>query len=116
MRKLNGGDVFAALRLIRALDMMEYIRTVGKQLEQAKTNDDRSTAGLQFLNTLLEHATDPKAEELIWNFLAGPFEKKNGAEAKAMEINELADAVGELMQENDLNDFFGKVRRLIQMT
>lgn len=115
MRKLNGGDVFAALRLMRALDLTEPIKAIGKQLEQAKTNDDKSAAGLQFLGTLLENATDPKAEELIWNFLAGPFEKKNGAAAKAMEINELADAVGELMKENDLAVFFGKVRRLIPM-
>ena len=90
-------------------------KAIGKQLEQAKTNDDKSAAGLQFLGALLENATDPKAEELIWNFLAGPFEKKNGAAAKAMEINELADAVGELMKENDLAGFFGKVRRLIPM-
>ena len=114
MRKLNGGDVFAALRLMRALDLTEPIKAIGKQLDQAKTEDDKSAAGLQFLGTLLENVVDLKAEELIWNFLAGPFEKKSGAEVKAIEINELADAVGELMEENDLVGFFGKVRRLIR--
>lgn len=115
MRKLNGGDVFAALRLMRAMDLAEPIKEIGKQLGKVETQADKTAAGIQFLGVLLENATDPKTEELIWNFLAGPFEKKNGAEAKAMEINELSDAVGELMQENDLTGFFGKVKRLIRM-
>ena len=115
MRKLNGGDVFAALRLMRAMDLTEPIKAIGKKLQEAKTENEQSSAGLEFLGILLENAVDPKTEDLIWNFLAGPFEKKNGAAAKAMEINDLADAVAQLMQENDLAGFFGKVKRLIRM-
>lgn len=114
MRKLNGGDVFAALRLMRAMDLTDTVKGIANQINKAETDEDKSAAGMQFLGSLLESATEPSAENLIWGFLAGPLEKKNGTEVRSMEINELADCIGQLMRENDLAGFFGKVRRLIR--
>lgn len=113
MRKLNGGDIFAALRMIRQIDFKTPIDEIGKQLSAASTDDDKAAAGMEIINILLANVTDTKSEELIFGFLAGPFEQPDAAAVRSMEINELADNLISLMQNNDLRGFFGKVRRLI---
>lgn len=113
MRKLNGGDIFAALRMIRQIDFKTPIDEIGKQLSAASTDKDKAAAGMEIINILLANVTDTKSEELIFGFLAGPFEQPDAAAVRSMEINELADNLISLMQNNDLRGFFGKVRRLI---
>lgn len=115
MRKLNGGDIFAALRMIRQIDFKAPIDEIGKQLSAASTDEDKAAAGMKIINILLANVTDTKSEELIFGFLAGPFEQPDAAAVRSMEINELADNLISLMQNNDLRGFFGKVRRLIQI-
>lgn len=113
MRKLNGGDIFAALRMIRQIDFKTPIDEIGKQLSAASTDEDKVAAGMEIINILMTNVTDVKSEELIFGFLAGPFEQPDAAAVRSMEINELADNLISLMQNNDLRGFFGKVRRLI---
>ena len=112
MRKLNGGDIFSALRMIRQIDFKTPVEEIGKQISAASTEEDKA-AGMEIINILLANVTDTKSEELIFGFLAGPFEKPDAAAVRSMEINELADNLLTLLQENDLRGFFGKVRRLI---
>lgn len=114
MRKLNGGDIFAALRMIRQIDFKTPIDEIGKQLSAASTDGDKTKAGMEIINILLDNVSDAKSEALIFGFLAGPFEKPDADGVRSMEINDLADSLLKLMQENDLRGFFGKVRRLIQ--
>ena len=113
MRKLNGGDIFAALRMIRQIDFKTPIDEIGKQLSAASTDEDKAAAGMEIINILLTNVTDAKSEELIFGFLAGQFKQPDAAAVRSMEINELADNLISLMQNNDLRGFFGKVRRLI---
>lgn len=114
MRKLNGGDIFSALRMIRQIDFKTPVEEIGKQISAASTEEDKAAVGMEIINILLANVTDTKSEELIFGFLAGPFEKPDAAAVRSMEINELADNLLTLLQENDLRGFFGKVRRLIQ--
>lgn len=113
MRKLNGGDIFAALRMIRQIDFKTPLEEIGKQISAASTEEDKAAVGMEIINILLTNVTDAKSEELIFGFLAGPFEQPDAAAVRSMEINELADNLISLMQNNDLRGFFGKVRRLI---
>ncbi len=115
MRKLNGSDIFPALRLLRAMDLTGPINDLIRETGKAETEQDESMAGIAFLGACLEKAIDGKdGEQLIFNFLAGPLEKKSAEEVRSMELNELADAIVQLTEENDLHAFFTKVKRIMR--
>lgn len=116
MRKLNGGDIFPALRVLRAMDLTDPINNLIQDVSKAETDSDKSMAGIGFLGKCLEKAIDSKGgEQLIFNFLAGPLEQPNGEAVRSMELNELADAIIQLTEENDLISFFTKVKRIMRM-
>lgn len=116
MRKLNGSDIFPALRVLRAMDLTEPINELIEDASNAETNEAKSTAGIRFLGGCLEKAIDSKdGEQLIFRFLAGPLEQPNGDAVRSMDLNQLADAVIQLTDENDLIGFFTKVKRIMRM-
>lgn len=116
MRKLNGSDIFPALRLLRAMDLTEPVNGLVKAISASETDQDKSMAGLAFLGNCLEKAIDSKdGERMIFTFLAGPLEKPSAEDVRSMDLNALADAVIQLTEENDLAAFFTKVRRIMRM-
>jgi len=104
MRKLNGGDVFVALRALRAVDLKEV----------AKTEDEKKAANAALFEALIKNVTDEKTEDLVFTFLAGPFEKENAAGVRAMDLDELGECLERLAEENDLKLFFERVKRMIR--
>ena len=116
MRKLNGSDIFPALRVLRAMDLTGPINELIAATTRAQTEEEKSGAGIRFLGACLEKAIDSKGgEELIFRFLAGPLEQPDAAAVRSMELNDLADAVVQLTEENDLLHFFAKVKRIMRM-
>ena len=116
MRKLNGGDIFPALRVLRAMDLSDPINKLIEEVSKAETEEAKSVAGIGFLGNCLEKALDSKGgEQLIFSFLAGPLEQPNGDAVRAMDLNALADAIIQLTEENDLISFFTKVKRIMRM-
>lgn len=114
MRKLNGGDLFAAFRAMRKIDLKETADAFSNKVAKAETEEDEKEANMALFEALLKNVTDPKTEELIFGFLAGPFEKKNAAAVRSMDLDELGQCLEQLATENDLKLFFARARRLIQ--
>lgn len=116
MRKLNGSDIFPALRVLRAMDLTGPINELIEAVSNAETDEAKSAAGIRFLGGCLEQAINSKdGERLIFHFLAGPLEQPNGDAVRAMDLNQLADAVIQLTEENDLLSFFIKVKHIMRM-
>ena len=114
MRKLNGGDVFVALRALRAVDLKETVAAFTERAEVAKTEDEKKAANAALFEALIKNVTDKKTEDLVFTFLAGPFEKKNAAAVRAMDLDELGECLEKLAAENDLKLFFERVKRMIR--
>lgn len=114
MRKLNGGDLFNALRMLRALDLKGVAEAYSKTAD-AKTDEEKQAANMALFDRLVSNATDPESEEAIFSWLAGPFEKKDAEEVRAMPLDELGECLKTLGEENSLRDFFGRAMQLIRM-
>jgi hypothetical protein len=114
MRKLNGGDVFVALRALRAVDLKETVAAFTERAEVAKTENEKKAANAALFEALIKNVTDEKTEDLVFTFLAGPFEKENAEAVRAMDLDELGECLEKLGEENDLKLFFGRVKRMIR--
>lgn len=73
MRKLNGGDLFNALRMLRALDLKGVVEAYSKTAN-AKTDEDKQAANMALFDRLVSNASDPESEEVLFSWLAGPLE------------------------------------------
>ena len=60
MRKLNGGDVFVALRALRAVDLKETVAAFTERAEVAKTEDEKKAANAALFEALIKNVTDEK--------------------------------------------------------
>lgn len=110
MRKLVTKDVFAALRLVQKSGLKEQLVPVIEKLAENPESIERS--GIIGVLTIVEVFTDNKCENLIYEWLASPFEttpKKVGE----MELEEFMDKLTELVEGNDLHNFFTSLLRLI---
>lgn len=69
MRKLKTKDVFTAGRMIKKMGIKE-------ELKIALTNErtSRENVGFEVMNEIFEKAVEQESEQLIYEFLAGPFE------------------------------------------
>lgn len=114
MRKLNGGDLFNAVRLLRAVDLKGVVEAYQKAAA-AEEGEEKQNANMALFGKLMESASDEKSEDAIFAFLAGPFGKKNAAEVRAMPLDELGDCLEKLGEENDLRGFFGKASHMTRM-
>lgn len=128
MRKLNASDVFAALRVVAAVedktDVKEIVKKIVKEAEaEAEENDDEDaekkndefikSVGVGAILKLVEMASGKKAEAKIYEFLAGPLEMQP-EDVKAMPIPDFIESVKTIARENDLSSFFDSVLKLKQ--
>ncbi|UYJ34419.1 MAG: hypothetical protein OGM67_12770 [Oscillospiraceae bacterium] len=90
MRKLIASDVFAALRVVSAIEKKQGIETTIKDLvknaeNETKADGDDKTAkernddfivrvGVSGVFKIIEIATEARVEGRVYEFLAGPFE------------------------------------------
>uniref|UniRef100_UPI003FEDE048 hypothetical protein n=1 Tax=Gemmiger formicilis TaxID=745368 RepID=UPI003FEDE048 len=130
MRKLNASDVFAALRVVAAVedktDVKEIVKKIVKEAEaeaEAEENDDEDaekkndefikSVGVGAILKLVEMASGKKAEAKIYEFLAGPLEMQP-EDVKALPIPDFIESVKTIARENDLSSFFDSVLKLKQ--
>lgn len=128
MRKLIASDVFAALRVVSAVedktDVKEIVKKIVKEAEaEAEENDDEDaekkndefikSVGVGAILKLVEMASGKKAEAKIYEFLAGPLEMQP-EDVKALPIPDFIENVKTIARENDLSSFFGSVLKLKQ--
>lgn len=128
MRKLIASDVFAALRVVAAVedktDVKEIVKKIVKEAEaEAEENDDEAaekkndefikSVGVGAILKLVEMASGKKAEAKIYEFLAGPLEMQP-EDVKALPIPDFIESVKTIARENDLSSFFDSVLKLKQ--
>lgn len=129
MRKLIASDIFAALRVVSAIEKKQGIETTIKDLvknaeNETKANGDDKTAkernddfivrvGVSGVFKIIEIATEARVEGRVYEFLAGPFEM-TPADVQNMPLPDFVENVTRLTKENDLSSFFTSVRKLAQ--
>lgn len=129
MRKLIASDVFAALRVVSAIEKKQGIETTIKDLVKNAENEtnadgDDKTAkernddfivrvGVSGIFKVIEIATEARVEGRVYEFLAGPFEMAP-ADVQSMPLPDFIESVTRLTKENDLSSFFTSVRKLAQ--
>lgn len=129
MRKLIASDVFAALRVVSAIEKKQGIETTIKDLvknaeNETKADGDDKTAkernddfivrvGVSVVFKIIEIATEARVEGRVYEFLAGPFEM-TPADVQNMPLPDFVENVTRLTKENDLSSFFTSVRKLAQ--
>lgn len=129
MRKLIASDVFAALRVVSAIEKKQGIETTIKDLvknaeNETKADGDDKTAkernddfivrvGVSGVFKIIEIATEARVEGRVYEFLAGPFEM-TPADVQNMPLPDFVENVTHLTKENDLSSFFTSVRKLAQ--
>lgn len=129
MRKLIASDVFAALRVVSAIEKKQGIETTIKDLvknaeNETKADGDDKTAkernddfivrvGVSGVFKIIEIATEARVEGRVYEFLAGPFEMPP-ADVQNMPLPDFVENITRLTKENDLSTFFTSVRKLAQ--
>ena len=129
MRKLIASDVFAALRVVSAIEKKQGIETTIKDLvknaeKETKDDGDDKTAkernddfivrvGVSGVFKIIEIATEARVEGRVYEYLAGPFEM-TPAYFQIMPLPDFVENVTRLTKENDLSSFFTSVRKLAQ--
>lgn len=129
MRKLIASDVFAALRVVSAIEKKQGIETTIKDLvknaeNETKDDGDDKTAkernddfivrvGVSGVFKIIEIATEARVEGRVYEFLAGPFEM-TPEDVQNMPLPDFVENVTRLTKENDLSSFFTSVRKLAQ--
>ena len=128
MRKLIASDIFAALRVVSAVedktDVKEIVKKIVKEAEaEAEENDDEDaekkndefikSVGVGAIMKLVEMASGKKAEAKIYEFLAGPLEMQP-EDVKTLPIPDFIENVKTIARENDLSSFFDSVLKLKQ--
>ena len=103
MRKLQTSDVFNAMRLIKKANLKEEIKPILKQAASGEMNIE--DIGIEGMLSFIEILAEKKAEQGIYDILAGPFEME-AKEVEKMELDALAEKLELLGKENDLKRFF----------
>lgn len=110
MRKLNTTDVFGAVRLVAKSGIKEKLIPLIKEISESGMSEE--DAGITGILTFMEVLSDEKCEQLIYKWLAGPFEKDPEAIA-VLPLDELTPSLQALVEENDLRNFFTVLYKLI---
>lgn len=129
MRKLIASDVFAALRVVSAIEKKQGIETTIKDLVKNAENETKDDGGdktakernddfivrvgVSGVFKIIEIATEARVEGRVYEFLAGPFEM-TPADVQNMPLPDFVENVTRLTKENDLSSFFTSVRKLAQ--
>lgn len=113
MRKLNGSDVFALARLIRASGMRDELKRVVDDISK-KNDKNKNFADIGF-NTILsifDALAEKKSEQLIWEFLA-PIMEMEASAVSQLELKDLFSNLDAIAKENDLKSFFSYVSGIL---
>ena len=115
MRKLNTSDIFNFCRLVKATDAREQLRSIVTAVAKKKDAGepvDVTQVGVDGVLAVVEAAVEPKAEALVYKFLAGPLEC-TAEDVAAMELDALLHALKEIAEANNLTTFFGSVSGIL---
>ena len=110
MRKLVTTDVFDALRLVQRSGLREKLKPLIKEIAEQGTS--AIDAGIMGFFQVVEIFAREDMEYMIYEWLAGPFEKEP-EEVAHMDLDELTACLEALGRENNLRAFFTALSGLI---
>ena len=113
MRRLNGHDIFAAVRVTKEAGMKEEVKKIAALLNAGKKLNIREI-GIEFVVNMLGGLADVGAEDKFWKFCAGPFEmtEKEVAELPIMDVIEKFKELAALEDAEAWKTFFRSVAQL----
>ena len=107
MRKLKTSDVLAFCRCLKKFGVKEKIQNIAKDADSAKDVWDK---GFDMMWSIFDLATEAEGENILYEFLAGPFEM-SAQEVADLELDTLFDNLKQLAAENNLTVFFKSAAR-----
>lgn len=108
MRKLKSTDLFAALRVVRAIGIKEEVVALATTLNAQKGGKTQEEVGTELILGLLANCGEKGAENAFYEFLSGPTEIAP-EELREMDLMAFANLVKELVVSVDIEawkDFF----------
>lgn len=113
MRKLITADIPEAASVLKRIGVKAKLLDTIQRLDAAGSGADQISGGFELIWQLFDLATEAKAMQELYAFLARPFEC-SAAEVETMELTDLMDRLERLYTENNLSRFFGAVRLLMR--
>lgn len=111
MKKLGTTDIFAAMRIVKASGMREELKPVIAKAAEGKFSFNE--IGVDAILSAMEALSGHAAEKAIYDLLARPFEMTPD-EVAEMPLEELADKLQQIADENDLPRFFKSLSGLMK--
>lgn len=103
MRDLATMDLFAFCRVVDTIDAKAILK--GGYFRGQQPGADAEEIGFEVIYDLMSKAATKDSEKLIYEFLAGPFERTPD-EIRLMPLPELFDNITKLAKDARLPDFF----------
>lgn len=109
-RKLQFLDAFKAARIIKELGLREEMKEIAQGLDKDSNVYD---VGIDMILTVVAKAVEENGEKLIYEFLAGPFEK-DPEEISKIELTELVPQIKEIADIDKWKDFLSSASQLVK--
>lgn len=113
MRGLETRDIFSACRLLVKIGVREEIREVAMKSEESKMKKVKADMGFDLLFGIIEKATQEKAEEEIYKFIASLFEC-DWESVRSMDPVEMLDKLEQVADLEKWKNFFKRVAALMK--
>lgn len=116
MRALQTHDIFKAMGVIKHLGVQDEIKKIALDMEKNKKKADQREVGIELIMRVIGNASDPKAEQSLYEFLAGPLEI-NPEDISTMDPVALVEKIKELSNYVDAESwksFFKSVASLMR--
>ena len=115
MRELKTSDVFSAMRVIKAAGVKDEIKRIALEINEKKEVNQREI-GAELILSVIEGLSEKKAENMMYEFLAGPLEM-DAARIGELTITELIEKIkdlGKLESPEGWASFFKSLAALIK--
>lgn len=109
MRNLQTKDLFSLVRVIKEIGVREEIKKVVIKQDIKNVNE----IGIDLLFSIIERATEKKAESKIYEFISGPLEC-SPKEIETMDPLKLIESLSEVANINKWKDFLSKAAQLMK--
>lgn len=102
MRKLKTSDIPTFCRCLKKLGVKDEIKKIANESDNMKDVWDK---GFDFIWNIFDSATEQEGEDIIYAFLAGPFEMRP-QDVADLDLDVLFANLQQLAEENNLIGFF----------
>lgn len=116
MRRLKTTDVFAAMRVIKAAGIKDEVKRIALEASESKKDINVREVGAELILSIFEGLAEKKAEQMAYEFLAGPLEMSPNTigELSIADLIEKIKALGKLEDAEGWKNFFASLGDLIK--